>query len=106
MPKLVNIDPKKLSKLSTIDLRHLKKKNSANENLEEDGALLESGNAVKNEIMKLMPQVDIDQVLNNFNWQASGDATILEKSLQDEIVALEVVIKWDFIFSQIFMGLL
>ena len=106
MPKLVNIDAKKLSKISTIDLKQFKRKNAINDNGEEIGILSEKENTFKKDEVKFTPQVDIDQVLNNFNWQASGDASILEKRLQDEIMALEVVCIKDLIFSQIFTGLL
>ncbi len=37
------------------------------------------------------PQMSVDEVLKDFQWDAGGDASALEKRLMDEIQALESV---------------
>lgn len=38
-----------------------------------------------------VPLMSVDEVLNDFQWDAGGDASALEKRLIDEIQALETV---------------
>jgi hypothetical protein len=39
-----------------------------------------------------LPSIDLDLMLSDFNWQASGDASALEARLISELQALEKVI--------------
>ena len=78
LPKLVNIDLKKITKNASIDL----KKNQDNQQVNKISA---------KKIEKIVPDLDLNQILSNFNWDASGDASALEKTLQEEVQALEAV---------------
>lgn len=83
MPKLVNIDLKKIQKNSSIDLRFLK------QDMEMEQVKQVKEDRVKKNVEKIVPELDLNQILSNFHWEASQDATRLEKSLQEEISALE-----------------
>ncbi|KAI8903121.1 exocyst complex component Sec3-domain-containing protein [Gorgonomyces haynaldii] len=47
-----------------------------------------------------LPQIDLDLMLNDFNWQASGDAAALEERLITELQALEAANVHDIIQSE------
>ena len=95
MPKLGNIDLKKITKSPTIDLQLLKSN-------QESQISYVKRESISKKIEKLVPELDLNQILNNFKWEVSGDASALEKSLQEEIVALEAVISFILIRSLIY----
>jgi hypothetical protein len=82
-PKLLNVDLKKIQKNSSVDLRYLKK----DVEKEEITQVRDTGITKKEE--KIVPAFDLNQILSNFKWEASEDASRLEKTIQEEIVALE-----------------
>lgn len=88
LPKLVNVDMKKITKNSSIDLRVLKKKDGQ----ETTDLVQAKGQPVSRKIEKIVPDLDLVQILSNFKWEASKDAAVLEKTLQEEILALDAVI--------------
>jgi hypothetical protein len=81
LPKFVNVDLKKIQKNSSVDL--VKKDGEKEENVH----VKESGMAKK--VLKILPELDLNQILHKFNWEASEDASRLEKTLQEEILALD-----------------
>jgi hypothetical protein len=86
-PKLLNPDESKIAKRATIDLtsQFVETDVLSRENLEKTKSV---GNI---EVEYDTPLMSVDEVLKDFQWDAGGDASALEKRLMHEIQALESV---------------
>ncbi|KAI9015084.1 exocyst complex component Sec3-domain-containing protein [Gaertneriomyces semiglobifer] len=102
LPKLVNINEDALQTQMKLDMTFMsdadkafstnltapvKPLDSTVPEVEEDSSDEE---VVLLPVVPEAPQVDLDEVLNDFNWQASRDAAALEARLLEELQALEV----------------